>query len=87
MLELRELRTEIIILASPPQVFQILCDVEKYQEWNPLIVAASGKLVHREEFRGTLVPFLWKSFFLKKMLKGFLQLNEKLKIRAEQKSK
>ncbi len=138
------------MLASPSQVFQILCEIENYQEWNPLIVAARGKvaagenlsiliqppgekvqpykvkvlsvipnqefvwlghwkikglidgmhffelksdgqtgtkLIHREEFRGILVPFLWKSFFLKKMLRGFLQLNEKLKIRAEQRSK
>ena len=40
---MKELRTEIEILATPEKVWQILTDLEKYPEWNPFIRHAIGK--------------------------------------------
>jgi hypothetical protein len=40
---MKELRTEIIIQASPEKVWQTLINLEKYPEWNPFIHHAIGK--------------------------------------------
>ena len=40
---MKELRTEIEIQASPERVWQILVDLAKYPEWNPLILRAIGR--------------------------------------------
>jgi len=39
---MKEIRSEIDILASPEKVWEILTDLEKYQEWNPFLHHASG---------------------------------------------
>ena len=38
-----ENRNEIVINASPEQVWQVLTDLERYSEWNLLLYCASGK--------------------------------------------
>jgi len=72
-----------------------LADGEHFFELFPL--AASGeadgagspgerqgvRLVHRQEYRGPLMPILWPFFHGKTRL-GFEQMNEALKARAEQ---
>ena len=40
---MKELRTEIIIQASPEKVWQTLTNLDKYPEWNPFIHHAIGK--------------------------------------------
>ncbi len=40
---MKELRTEIEILASAEKVWRILTDLDKYQEWNPFILKAVGR--------------------------------------------
>lgn len=143
---MKELRTEVMIDAAPERVFQILTDIARYQEWNPLIVLAQGRvapgekldirirppgkgdqpyvvevirvvpgrefvwlghmkmrgildgmhffeifpegtnrvrLVHREEFRGLLVPLVWRAFLDTRMREGFEAVNRQLKERAE----
>jgi hypothetical protein len=40
---MKELRTEIIINASPEKVWQTLTDLDKYPQWNPFICHAVGK--------------------------------------------
>lgn len=143
---MKELYTEVMIDAAAERVFQILTDVTRYHEWNPLIVSARGKvasgeklnirirppgksdqpyvvevlrvvperefvwlgqmkmkgildgmhffelypeganrvrLVHREEFRGLLVPLVWRSFLDTRMREGFEALNRNLKELAE----
>lgn len=143
---MKELYTEVMINAAAGRVFQILTDIVRYHEWNPLIVSAEGKvapkeklnirirppgkrdqpyvvevirvmpnrefvwlghmkmkgildglhffelfpdgenrvrLVHREEFRGLLVPLVWKAFLDTRMREGFEALNQGLKERAE----
>ncbi|MBE0685980.1 MAG: SRPBCC domain-containing protein [Anaerolineaceae bacterium] len=39
---MKENRNEIVINASPDQVWQILTDLEHYSEWNPLLYHGSG---------------------------------------------
>lgn len=41
---MKEVRTEIIIDAPVQRVFKVLTDIDRYQEWNPLIVSAHGKV-------------------------------------------
>lgn len=143
---MREVRTEIMIGAPAQRVFQILIAVERYHEWNPLIVSARGKVspgkkldicirlrgkpdlpyvvqilrvvpnqefvwigrmkikgildgthsfelftdganrvrvVQREEFRGLLVPLVWRTFLDTRMREGFEAVNRNLKELAE----
>ena len=146
---MKELYTEVMIDAAAARVFQILTEVTRYHEWNPLIVLARGKvapgekldsrisppgksdqpyvvevirvvperefvwlgqmkmkgildgmhffelypeganrvrLVHREEFRGLLVPLVWRAFLDTRMREGFEALNRSLKERAERRT-
>jgi hypothetical protein len=41
------------------------------------------RLVHREEFRGLLVPLVWRAFLDTRMREGFEALNRNLKELAE----
>lgn len=45
------------------------------------------RLVHREEFRGLLVPLVWRAFLDTRMREGFEALNRSLKERAERSSR
>ena len=40
---MKELRTEIVIQASPEKVWQTLTDLDMYPDWNPFIHHAIGK--------------------------------------------
>lgn len=40
---MREIRTEIEIAAPPAKVWNILTEVDKWQDWNPVIRDANGK--------------------------------------------
>lgn len=40
--ERMELRSEVEIAREPSEVWDVLCDLERYREWNPFLVAASG---------------------------------------------
>lgn len=44
MLGAKSVHTEIIIPSEPENVWQVLTDIERYQEWNPAITLVSGKL-------------------------------------------
>ena len=41
---MKQIRTEIVINASPEKVWSVFADIEKFPEWNPLITRASGEL-------------------------------------------
>ena len=40
--ELHEIRTEIDIAASPEKVWEIITDIDAWQQWNPIINASRG---------------------------------------------
>ncbi|TDC08252.1 SRPBCC domain-containing protein [Nonomuraea longispora] len=42
---MHQIRTEIHIVASPEQVWAILCDFDAYAEWNPLVPRMRGAAV------------------------------------------
>lgn len=46
---MREVRTEIRIDAPADEVFRIVTDLDRYGEWNPLIVSARGRLAVGEK--------------------------------------
>ena len=62
-------------------LFKGLFDGKHIFELNA-IGPSQTKLVQREEFSGLLVPFLWKQLD-RNTRKGFEQMNQKLKERAE----
>ena len=40
---MHKIRTEAILAAPPDRVFAVLADFERYREWNPLTLKASGR--------------------------------------------
>lgn len=46
---MKELRTEIMINASPEKVWKILTDFEKYPKWNPFIYRVAGTAEKNEK--------------------------------------
>lgn len=40
----KEIKTEIIIHATPDKIWKILTDFENYPSWNPFITSINGKL-------------------------------------------
>jgi hypothetical protein len=46
---MHELKTEIIIQASPEKVWQLLMDFNNYPSWNPFINSISGRAITGEK--------------------------------------
>lgn len=51
----QEIRTEIEISAPPSKVWSIITDIDKWQEWSPIINASQGQAVLGEELSITMV--------------------------------
>lgn len=51
-----ELHTEIEIDASPAVVWAVLTDLDRYSQWNPFIVSASGRVEVGERLTNRLQP-------------------------------
>ncbi len=43
--KVQEIKTELEISASPSRVWSIITDIDKWQEWSPIINASQGKSV------------------------------------------
>src|SRR5919106_1960589 len=56
MTEMRELRTEIEIDASPELVWQVLTDFDAYGEWNPFIRSIEGEPVVGSQLKVRIEP-------------------------------
>lgn len=54
--EPKQIRTEIIIKASPAKVWQILIDFERYPEWNPFITFVSGSIEEGKRITAKIKP-------------------------------
>ena len=51
---MKEVHSEIQINAAPEHVWEVLTNFERYPEWNPYIVKASGTLVAGQDVHVTL---------------------------------
>ena len=51
-----ELHTEIDIDATPQVVWQVLTDLDTYEEWNPFITSAAGKAEVGEQLVNRIEP-------------------------------
>jgi len=51
----QEIRTEVEISAPPSKVWSIITDIDKWQEWSPIINASQGQAVLGEELSITMV--------------------------------
>lgn len=52
----RELRTGVIINASPSKIWKILMDFDRYPEWNPFIRSINGKKEKGRKITARLEP-------------------------------
>lgn len=52
----KEIRTEILINASPEKVWKILTDFEKYPTWNPFIKSIKGNVKVGEKIIAQIEP-------------------------------
>ena len=53
---MKELKTEILINASPQKIWDILVDFNNYQEWNPFIKSITGNVVVGNKIKVRLEP-------------------------------
>ena len=52
---MKHIRTEALIPASPDRVWAVLADFDRYAEWNPLNIAASGEAKPGGKIRTTFL--------------------------------
>ena len=52
---MKELKTEIILNASPEKVWNVLTNFEAYKNWNPFIVSSSGQLKKGAQLTNTMM--------------------------------
>ncbi len=52
----KEIRTEIVINASPAIVWNLLIDFENYPTWNPFIKSISGKAIQGTKIKARIEP-------------------------------
>ncbi|MEA4916920.1 SRPBCC domain-containing protein [Proteiniphilum sp.] len=52
----KEIKTEILIEASPEKIWAILRDFEEYPNWNPFIVSIKGKLEEGSKIKANIKP-------------------------------
>ncbi len=52
----KEIKTEIVIKATPETIWAILTDFQKYPEWNPFIKSISGEAVVGKKIVAKITP-------------------------------
>lgn len=52
---MREIKTEIIINASPKKVWKVLTDNNSYGDWNPFIISMEGTLAKGNTIKNTML--------------------------------
>lgn len=53
---MRTLQTDVVIDASPAEVWAVLVDLERYGQWNPFIVELRGEAVVGARLRARMAP-------------------------------
>lgn len=51
---MKEIKTEIVINASPQKVWNVLTDFKAYSEWNPFITSIEGDVFEGSKFKVTI---------------------------------
>ena len=52
----RRIETEVDIAASPETVWEVLTDLDRYEEWNPFVTSSQGRVAVGETLRNRLEP-------------------------------
>mgnify|MGYP001828846700 FL=1 len=52
----RRIETEVDIAASPETVWEVLTDLDRYEEWNPFVTSSKGRVAVGETLRNRLEP-------------------------------
>ena len=52
---MKTIRTEAVIAGTPDRVWAVLADFDRYAEWNPLNIAASGRAAPGGKIRTTFL--------------------------------
>lgn len=52
----KEIRSEIVIAATPMTVWGVLTDFEKYGQWNPFIHSIKGEVVEGQRIKASIQP-------------------------------
>ena len=52
----KQISTEVLLPASPDAVWAILVDTERYEEWNPFIIASEGEVLEGARITNTMRP-------------------------------
>jgi len=52
----KEIKTEIVIQATPEKIWSILTDFENYPNWNPFISTIEGNAVRRNKIKVSIHP-------------------------------
>lgn len=53
---MKEIKTEIIIDASPDKVWKVLTDFKAYPSWNPFITSVEGEVFEGSRFKVKIQP-------------------------------
>lgn len=67
----KELKTEILIEATPAKVWGILTDFERYPDWNPFIRSIEGKPEAGAKIRAQIAPPGAKGMTFKPLVLAF----------------
>lgn len=51
-----QLQTEVTIDAPPERVWEILTDLDRYEEWNPFVIASEGEVAVGQRLVNRLQP-------------------------------
>lgn len=62
---MKEIRTEILIHASPEKIWNFFTDFERYSAWNPFIRSIQGTVAVRNNIRVELAPPDTRSMIIK----------------------
>jgi hypothetical protein len=72
----KEIRTQILIKASPEKVWNIFIDFENYKNWNPFIKSVSGKIEVGNKITARIEPPEASGMTFKPQITSFIRNKE-----------
>ena len=73
---MKEIKTEIIIDATPEKVWRVLTDFEAYPDWNPFITSVEGEVFEGSRFKVNLQPLGSSKMSFKPVCLSFIENKE-----------